>query len=398
MDSAVSSQQKSANTMAAKAAAAAEAQANRTAGRVAKAEADQERVARDARAARIKCANLTERFLAKDHMLDTPPKPMDMENASRDALAALHLNQYNTGLGNNRALHDLHYCELTGNERVEQIKKAEIELAAEAKETAAEQIKIGETYRQAINAERIIYACACCGLLNFSTTGEFRRMSLERLEPLRYTGSAADTERWARITHAHAHTEAESGKRYDCVFNYYPPMAPHAESVALPPMGEHYHLIPDFVDVELITGAQVCGVCARALIPDFVDVELITGAVSAQVFFIIRNQSHFLFRESPAGHLAGRRRRPRRTRRRTGPRCALHFFIVFWGVGKLVITTDSQHEARCRVSVDNHQCACFATPHTGRCWPTTHTIILLPRPLPFHRTRADFAIPAYCPK
>jgi hypothetical protein len=170
-------------------------------------------------------------------MLDTPPERMDMENASRDALAALHLNQYNTGLGNNRALHDLYYSELTGDERAEQIEKAKSELAEEAKVTAAAQVTIGASYRQAINAERIIYACACCGLLNFSTTGEFRRMSLGSLEPLRYTGSAADTERWARITHAHALTEAESGKRYDCVFNYYPPMAPPmAPHAALPPI------------------------------------------------------------------------------------------------------------------------------------------------------------------
>jgi hypothetical protein len=192
---------------------------------------------REARAARIKAADLKERFAHKYHMLDTPPEPMDKENASRDALAALHLNQYNTGLGNNRALHDLYYCELTGDEREEQIKKAESELAAEAQETADLQVEIGANYRKAINAERIIYACACCGLLNFSATGEFRRMSLESLEPLRYTGSAADTERWARITHAHALTEAESGKRYDCVFNYYPPMAPPmAPHAALPPI------------------------------------------------------------------------------------------------------------------------------------------------------------------
>ena len=101
------------------------------------------------------------------------------------------------------------------------IEAAKDELNAEAEQTREAQPGILAAYRKAMSAERIIYVCACCGLRNFSVTGEFREMSLDRLEPLRYTASKEDTERWERITRAHALTETESGKPYSCVFNYY---------------------------------------------------------------------------------------------------------------------------------------------------------------------------------
>jgi len=175
----------------------------------------------EARAERIKAGDLNARFTHGDHMLDTVPLPSDMENASRDALAALHLNQSCTGLGENPALFELRYCDLTPDQRDEMIIAAKEELKAEAKETKDAQPGILAAYRKAMSAERIIYVCACCGLRNFSVTGEFREMSLDRLEPLRYTASKEDTERWERITRAHALTETESGKPYSCVFNYY---------------------------------------------------------------------------------------------------------------------------------------------------------------------------------
>ena len=75
----------------------------------------------DARAARIKAGDLDARFTHGDHMLDTVPLPSDMENASRDALAALHLNQSCTGLGENDALFELRYCDLTPDQRDEMI-------------------------------------------------------------------------------------------------------------------------------------------------------------------------------------------------------------------------------------------------------------------------------------
>ena len=190
----------------------------------AKAKAEREAAATakaEARAARIKAGDLNARFANKDHMLDTMPLPSDMENASRDALAALHLNQSCTGLGENDALFELRYCDLTPDQRDKMIIAAKEELKAEAKETKDAQPGILAAYRKAMSAERIIYVCACCGLRNFSVTGEFREMSLDRLEPLRYTASKEDTERWERITRAHALTETESGKPYSCVFNYY---------------------------------------------------------------------------------------------------------------------------------------------------------------------------------
>ena len=175
----------------------------------------------EARAERIKAGDLNARFTHGDHMLDTVPLPSDMENASRDALAALHLNQSCTGLGENDALFELRYCDLNPDQRKEMIEAAKDELNAEAEHTRDAQPGILAAYRKAMSAERIIYVCACCGLRNFSVTGEFREMSLDRLEPLRYTASKEDTERWERITRAHALTETESGKPYSCVFNYY---------------------------------------------------------------------------------------------------------------------------------------------------------------------------------
>jgi len=190
----------------------------------AKAKAEREAAAKakaEARAARIKAGDLDARFTHGDHMLDTVPLPSDLQNASRDALAALHLNQSCTGLGENDALFELRYCDLNPDQRKEMIEAAKDELNAEAEHTRDAQPGILAAYRKAMSAERIIYVCACCGLRNFSVTGEFREMSLDRLEPLRYTASKEDTERWERITRAHSLTEAESGKPYSCVFNYY---------------------------------------------------------------------------------------------------------------------------------------------------------------------------------
>ena len=168
----------------------------------------------DARAARVMAGNQAERFAHKDHMVDSAPLPSDMANASRDALAALLLNQHNTGLGNNDALFELRYCSLSPAQRVAMIDAAKEELAAEAKATAEAQPDIGVAYRKAINPKRTLYACACCGLLNFESTGDFRRMSLDRLEPLRYTSSVEDMARWERITRAHALTEKRHVEDY----------------------------------------------------------------------------------------------------------------------------------------------------------------------------------------
>ena len=101
------------------------------------------------------------------------------------------------------------------------IDAAKEELHEEAKKTREAQPAIGAAYRNAISAERKLYVCACCGLLNFSTTGDFRKMSLAQLEPLRYTGSSEDTARWERITRAHALTGERHVEDYyisSCIF------------------------------------------------------------------------------------------------------------------------------------------------------------------------------------
>ena len=55
-----------------------------------------------------------------------------------------------------------------------------------------------------VNETRIFYVCACCGERNDEGVGQYQLFTQERLEPLRYTGSAEDVERWARIERAHA--------------------------------------------------------------------------------------------------------------------------------------------------------------------------------------------------
>lgn len=64
------------------------------------------------------------------------PLASDLQNASRDALAALHLNQSCTGLGENPALFELRYCDLTPDQRDEMIKAAKAELNAETEQSS----------------------------------------------------------------------------------------------------------------------------------------------------------------------------------------------------------------------------------------------------------------------
>ena len=85
-------------------------------------------------------------------------------------------------------------------------------MKAEAKETKDAQPGILAAYRKAMSAERIIYVCACCGLRNFSVTGEFREMSLDRLEPLRYTAVKRTLSAGTRLGAHHARALAHRGR------------------------------------------------------------------------------------------------------------------------------------------------------------------------------------------
>jgi len=164
--------------------------------------------AAEARAMRIKAGNLRERL--QDLQLDSPPCPSDFVNASRDPISALTLLYNNSGLGTNGALFELSHCALNAAQRATYIEAAKAELRGEAEETAAAQDGIGAAYRAATSAGRFIYVCACCGVSNFEGTGDYRRVPLARLGPLRYTDSEGDVGRWERITRAHALVEAES--------------------------------------------------------------------------------------------------------------------------------------------------------------------------------------------
>ena len=201
---------------------------------------------------------LRTRLEKRDHMRTLPPSDADLLQASRCPISALHLLHNNSGLGDHRDLFQLTYCTLTKEERALAIEGAKKALKRVAEETKGAQGNITKAYQAAINPDRILYACACCGESNFSAVGGYSRVSLARMGPLRYSNSLKDVERWERITRAHGLVEEESGRTYDCVFNYYP-VLPGGEEAA-PPREDHYHLIPDFVDTDASgnTSAMLC--------------------------------------------------------------------------------------------------------------------------------------------
>jgi hypothetical protein len=189
-------------------------------------------------------------------------KDGDMANASRDPYAAVNLLAACSGLGGNDPLFELKYCNLTAPQRAEQIKLANELLANNTKEIKDAQPRILKDYREASSEEQLSYVCACHGEKNFKEIGEYRLLSLAEMECLRYSaGSASDVERWGRITRAHTRVEEESGRPYSMVFNYMPQ---RGSGEALPPMTDHFHLIPEFVDTDSGT-AWVCGICYASL-------------------------------------------------------------------------------------------------------------------------------------
>ena len=159
-----------------------------------------------ARLKRINDGDLQARLDACDLMIDMPA-PSDFSRASRDPIAALHLLHYNTGLAGNEALaalHELKYCNLTAEQRAEETQAARAALDREREDSEKAQDGIRKAYVGRVNETRIFYVCACCGERNDEGVGQYQLFTQERLEPLRYTGSAEDVERWGRIERAHA--------------------------------------------------------------------------------------------------------------------------------------------------------------------------------------------------
>ena len=91
----------------------------------------------------------------------------DLQGAGHDALAALHLLHFNTGLlGNFNALFELRHCKLSAANREKVLAAAKAELAAEAAETAAAQPGIIQAYRDKSNEKpRHVRARAACSIL-----------------------------------------------------------------------------------------------------------------------------------------------------------------------------------------------------------------------------------------
>ena len=160
---------------------------------------------------------LRTRLEKRDHMRTLPPSDADLLQASRCPISALHLLHNNSGLGDHRDLFQLTYCTLTKEERALAIEGAKKALKRVAEETKGAQGNITKAYQAAINPDRILYACACCGESNFSAVGGYSRVSLARMGPLRYSNSLV---------------EEESGRTYDCVFNYYPVLPGAAATLA----------------------------------------------------------------------------------------------------------------------------------------------------------------------
>jgi hypothetical protein len=137
-------------------------------------------------------------------MIDMPA-PSDFSRASRDPIVALHLLHYNTGLAGNKALaalHDLKYY--TSEQRAEEMQAARAAPDKEREDSEKAQDGIRKAYVWRVNEKRIFYVCACCGERNDEGVGQYQLFTQEWLEPLRYTGSAEDVERWGRIERAHA--------------------------------------------------------------------------------------------------------------------------------------------------------------------------------------------------
>jgi len=155
---------------------------------------------------RINDGDLQARIDAGDLMIDMPA-PSDFSRGSHDPIAALHLLHYNTGLAGNEALaalHELKYCNLTDEQRAEETQAARAALDREREDSEKAQDGIRKAYVGRVNEARIFYVCACCGERNDEGVGQYQLFTQERLEPLRYTGSAEDVERWGRIERAHA--------------------------------------------------------------------------------------------------------------------------------------------------------------------------------------------------
>ena len=99
------------------------------------------------------------------------PGAQPARNAAHDEFDSLHLLWHNTGLGTQRALFELHHCDIPPEERADLIDKIRREVEAETAQKKAAQAGVAQRYREHNNDQQRLYVCACCGERNKEDTG-----------------------------------------------------------------------------------------------------------------------------------------------------------------------------------------------------------------------------------
>jgi hypothetical protein len=109
------------------------------------------------------------------------PGAQPARNAAHDEFASLHLLWHNTGLGTQRALFELHHCDIPPEERADLIDRIRREVEAETAQKKAAQAGVAQRYREHNNDQQRLYVCACCGERNKEDTGKYTRVQLSAL-------------------------------------------------------------------------------------------------------------------------------------------------------------------------------------------------------------------------
>jgi hypothetical protein len=132
------------------------------------------------------------------------PGAQPARNAAHDEFDSLHLLWHNTGLGTQRALIELHRCDILPEERADLIDRIRREVEAVTAQKKAAQAGVKQRYREHNNDQQRLYVCACCGERNKEDTGEYIRVSVAALCGSALTSAATAAGRlrlgpgWAR--------------------------------------------------------------------------------------------------------------------------------------------------------------------------------------------------------
>ena len=109
------------------------------------------------------------------------PGAQPARNAAHDEFDSLHLLWHNTGLGTQRALFELHHCDIPPEERADLIDRIRREVEAETAQKKAAQAGVAQRYREHNNDQQRLYVCACCDERNKEDTGKYTRVQLSAL-------------------------------------------------------------------------------------------------------------------------------------------------------------------------------------------------------------------------